>query len=750
MATRGNAGSLPHYLRRLQTRYRLASRFCRTMVRRAAFTGYAVNALAGGTAAVTITPMCNSEYFLRYVRRDAGALCTLDRNGRWKQHLFSDPAKAYELVKTHKHTHQIYVTMGTLKAGANHRTVDDVESFYGFFLDLDCHGKEGEYQNIAEASAALKEFCLKATLPKPSYLVSSGRGLHAHWTFIDPIPLAQWQPVADHLKALCAAYGLKADQSVTADAARVLRVPNTLNFSDPDNPTPVELLPVAEEDEAFKDFASAVKLALAKYETGPIGNGQNNRTKSPLTVVLQKGKASDLLKLADALSYVSPDAARGNGSIFNPDGTPSNEYWLGVVMAIRREFGADGEHVTRNWSKKSARYLDGSGFDKAWAAYDPAHQKPVTIGSVYKLAQYFGWQQANTPSLPPATLLPSNPVSNCFNLLDRSAIMSQPPLRWRIKHLLPQTGIAAMYGPSGSGKSYLAIDAGVSIALGNSWFGKRVEACPVTYVILEGEAGLRNRVQAWEVHNKSKIPANFKAVTQPFALADAQQIEDLGSILPKGGVVIIDTLNRAAPGLDENSSQDMGRILAGMKCLQEITGGLVLIVHHTGKDASKGLRGHSSLYAALDGAIEVERNAMGRTWSAAKVKDGEDGVRVPFVLNVIDLGKDVDGDPITSCAVGPDTGAIFRKPEPSGKNQKSALLTIRSALSTSSTFGMAGTGSQVQCLLFEDAVDAAAEAMVGIEVKRRKQRAREAVQGLVESAHLRHGLDDDGEEWLWL
>lgn len=53
-------------------------------------------------------------------------------------------------------------------------------------------------------------------------------------------------------------------------------------------------------------------------------------------------------------------------------------------------------------------------------------------------------------------------------------------------------------------------------------------------------------------------------------------------------------------------------------------------------------------------------------------------------------------------------------------------------------------------LVHAEARRLAAEAMVGMEVKRRKQRAREAVQGLVESAHLRRGLDNDGEEWLWL
>ena len=168
--------------------------------------------------------------------------------------------------------------------------------------------------------------------------------------------------------------------------------------------------------------------------------------------------------------------------------------------------------------------------------------------------------------------------------------------------------------------------------------------------------------------------------------------------------MIIDTFNRAAPGLDENSSKDMGRVLAGMKRLQKITERLVLVVHHTGKDASQGMRGHSSLHAALDEAIEVKRNATGRFWSVAKVKDGEDGKQVAFQLHYVVLGKDADGDEIGGCAVGPDTGAIFRKPSPSGKKQKSALSTMRRSLSTSSLFGQAGCNPQTPCLKVEDAI----------------------------------------------
>ncbi|MBC2653459.1 AAA family ATPase [Novosphingobium flavum] len=347
--------------------------------------------------------------------------------------------------------------------------------------------------------------------------------------------------------------------------------------------------------------------------------------------------AEELTVLEDALSHITSDVLRGSGTIIGPDGQPVPDYWFGVILACRRAYGVAVKEIVRRWSQKSPRYGDGSGFEHAWSQYDPAHPKPVNIGSVFMLAKLAGWTGGNNGAVAPLS------GGYRFQLLDRSAIMAQPPLRWRVKRLFPEVGIGAIYGPSCSGKSFLGFDLGISIAAGASWFGYRTAACPVTYVILEGEAGLRNRVQAWETHNCSTIPPGFKAMAQPFQLAETGQVEELGVILPQGGVVIIDTLNRSAPGLDENSSQDMGRILAGMKRLQEITSGLVLVIHHTGKDASKGLRGHSSLHAALDGAIEVERSTNGRCWSAAKVKDGEDGKAVPFALHVVDLGTDLDG-----------------------------------------------------------------------------------------------------------
>lgn len=237
----------------------------------------------------------------------------------------------------------------------------------------------------------------------------------------------------------------------------------------------------------------------------------------------------------------------------------------------------------------------------------------------------------------------------------RSAVdlLHAEPISWRVKGVIPERGIAALYGASGSGKSFLAIDLAMSIAEGGAWCGYRVNPCPVVYVCLEGEAGLSVRIRAYQT--KGMIPSTIDFIDQPLNLLNMNDVRDLVAVVRARsvphGVVIIDTLNRAAPGMDENSSIDMGHAINAAKLIQQATNGMVILVHHTGKDTSKGMRGHSSLHAALDAAIEVRREGDSREWSVAKAKDGADGLGHQFKLEVVELGTDTDGDPITSCVV---------------------------------------------------------------------------------------------------
>lgn len=240
--------------------------------------------------AIPLEPIDNAEFFLCDVRRGAGVLCTQDGAGKWRQYPFTNPRDALAWVEAHKETQDIYVTMGTCREGATQRTAENIVSLSGFFVDLDCHGRDGDYANINEASDALRNFCQQTALPKPSYLVSSGHGLHAHWTFYDPIPRGIWQEVANDLKTLMMAHGLKADHQVTADPARVLRVPCTYNFRERAEPVEVELLPVPSLawPTTLSEFRTALSKALGKPAL-PCSD-HSGRSLSPLMRVVIGGQ----------------------------------------------------------------------------------------------------------------------------------------------------------------------------------------------------------------------------------------------------------------------------------------------------------------------------------------------------------------------------------------------------------------------------------------------------------------------------
>jgi putative DNA primase/helicase len=346
-----------------------------------------------------------------------------------------------------------------------------------------------------------------------------------------------------------------------------------------------------------------------------------------------------------------------------------------------------------------------------------------------------------------APVVPVAPILR-YQLLSDDDLRLLPPVEWRVKGVLPSHGLAVVFGPSGSGKSFLVLDMLQSLAHGRDWFGRRVKPCSATYVALEGEAGVAGRVDAYRLHYGPTSP-NIRYMVKPFNLLNADDINELAQAIKtagNGAVVVLDTLNRATPGSDENDSKAMGQIISAAKILQDLIGGLVLLVHHTGKDASKGMRGHSSLHAALDCAIEIKRNGDHREWLVAKSKDGEDGASHPFKLEVVPLGIDSDGDAITSCVIvaNQSAQAIAKKMPTLGSNQTIALKALEEPLRESLDMDKDGAPQGKPCLLFEHALAIVAP-MMPVGAKYKKQRAKEALTGLVEKNML--GMKG---EWLWV
>lgn len=460
---------------------------------------------------------------------------------------------------------------------------------------------------------------------------------------------------------------------------------------------------------------------------------------------------SEVSRLKSALSFLSADAERGNGRIFDSAGNPLKASWLGVVWAIRWLGWDRGQSIARDWSQKITRtkYSE-EGFRKAWDSFDANHPSPVTIRSLYKLAALQGWQDDDIPISRNETVgAESQPK---YRLLSPSDIANIKPITWRLKGVFPECGIGAIYGPSGSGKSFLAFDLGASVALGDEWFGLKTTATSVVYILLEGEAGLKHRAEAWQAGRGKPLPSNYHFIVQPVHLMTNADVEALIAVLPHQAVILLDTLNRAAPTADENSSKDMGTILKSASQIANATEGFVILVHHTGKDNTRGMRGHSSLFAAMDGAIEVARDQAGRSWSVAKTKDGADGRCVKFRLAVHQLGKDTDGEDITSCTVEPDQSSLLLSVAPrapSGRKQVAAFKQLKAALLKSTTKGKSNAGSNTGCLKVDDAITMVANTMTTDAPNKRKNRAKSVLDSLIAGGFLTSGLEAD-EGWIWM
>lgn len=247
-----------------------------------------------------------------------------------------------------------------------------------------------------------------------------------------------------------------------------------------------------------------------------------------------------------------------------------------------------------------------------------------------------------------------------------------------VEGLLTEGGASVIYGPSNCGKSFWIVDLGASVASGTDFRDElEVEQGAVVYVALEGASGARNRISALKQAGRLKPGAPFFLIFEAVSLLEAGHTDRLAKTITKISeeaglkvrLVILDTMARAMAGGDENSGQDMTAAVKSIDAIRSSTGAHVAIVHHCGKDEARGARGHSSLRAAVDTEIEVSRS-LGESVSTVRVtkqRDLQVGSAMPFSLEVITLGTDRRGKPITSCIVRHEDEMMASKPGVRGR-----------------------------------------------------------------------------------
>ena len=234
---------------------------------------------------------------------------------------------------------------------------------------------------------------------------------------------------------------------------------------------------------------------------------------------------------------------------------------------------------------------------------------------------------------------PPPPGAPKFKRMSLAELRAMPPKQWQIDQVIGAGDLGMLYGSPGMGKTFLVIDMALSACTGRQWAMRFdvVKPLTVAYCAGEGLSGLPQRFDAaCEHYGIDDLPNfHFYAAAPQLFTADAGEFTEasIGDFIREwqqrqaGGdvgqldLLIVDTLHSATTGADENSAQDMGKVLRGVKAAASALGCAVLLIHHSNK-AGTGERGSSALRGAMDVMIETKSSSGKFSLSCEKLKDG--------------------------------------------------------------------------------------------------------------------------------
>jgi hypothetical protein len=268
-------------------------------------------------------------------------------------------------------------------------------------------------------------------------------------------------------------------------------------------------------------------------------------------------------------------------------------------------------------------------------------QTRLEVAEMIRGAREKGW----APEVPETRYPPFQSPLDVFT--------AEPP-EWRVDGILPKRGVGIIVGGEGSGKTFVAIDIAMAVANGTP-FAKNhpTQGGRVLYSAAEDRHGVGSRIVAH--HQWSTLSVSNIALWQGISLVDLKDIEYLEQTGERFDLVIIDTLSKATPGLDENSNSEMAGAVARAYQLSALWDCFVLLVAHTGKEAGKGVRGASSLTANVDTVLKCVRPGRGSQVSLTltKQKSGPEDAAVDFALEEVEVINPRTGEVSGSLVVRP-------------------------------------------------------------------------------------------------
>lgn len=377
---------------------------------------------------------------------------------------------------------------------------------------------------------------------------------------------------------------------------------------------------------------------------------------------------------------------------FNP--SASYDDWIEVGMCLHHETGGsqEGFNVWHEWSTTGDSYVSEGDCEYHWLSFNKT-EGAKTMRTLLKRAGALGAKVSS----PVATaddfdvMDPEEDSSEVakdegeaqdrFALVQFDAYLKRPAIGWLVKGLIQAGDPCNLFGPSGSGKSFIALDISMAIAQGKPWRGMKTTQGTVVYICAEGAGGFRKRLDAYrEYHQVDPAKMPFYVIPAAPSLLKPKDVKDVIAAITAANVgavaaIVVDTLAQTTSGANENSGEDMGPALTAVQKIGAAFDTTVMLVHHTGKDVDRGARGWSGIKGAMGTQLEVILQDDGsRVLHVEKLKDDDDGQNYPFKLLTVSLEADKDGEPVTSCVIAEDGAVAPGRPQSAGKRKYNARI----------------------------------------------------------------------------
>lgn len=316
--------------------------------------------------------------------------------------------------------------------------------------------------------------------------------------------------------------------------------------------------------------------------------------------------------------------------------------------------------VIRDWKTERDRLRLCADAEKAWLAFNGAATKEQLADWRTKFG---AWYLAPERRLGPVTTIipfpvPSAaPVSSALPLTFFDECQERAPKNWLLKGVIAKGENSSVFGAPGSLKSAMLTDIAVHVSAGKDWRTfKHKERCGVVYFAFERADQVRRRLSAYAQRDgltglPIAVASNIVDMLNPacvdIIVATVHAAERRFDC--PVGMVIVDTWSKgiAAGGGDEDKARDQNIVAANLRRIHEQLDIHIAGVGHSGKDETRGERGSNARQGDVDLQIHITGDNV-KTATVIKANDQPEGILTSFAGEVVQLGVDADGDPITA------------------------------------------------------------------------------------------------------